>query len=130
MTTTNIMPTTFTIAWNVLTGDPDAIVRFQISIADASDRVLLSQTLPGQTRSFNLRGLQPGAEYRAVLRAFGTSSAAPLAEAKASAVTLTSDGASPAVTSTRGDEFVAGDLTSNGRVFIQSEPVCGLAVRR
>ena len=117
MTTTNIMPTTFTVAWKVLAGDPDSVVRFEISIADASDRVLLSQSLPGQTRSFHLRGLEPGTEYRAVIQAFGASgreSAAPLAEARASAVTLVTDGTSSAITTTRGEEHVIGDSLSKG----------------
>ncbi|XP_076439918.1 protein sidekick-1-like [Babylonia areolata] len=98
----NVQVTTLTLAWTVK-GDPRAVDRFEVVISDKSDRALLSRTLPGQTRSFNLRSLQPETEYRAVLKAFGPSSssgAQPVAEAKTSAVTLRMDGSDPAPAST------------------------------
>ncbi|KAL8617229.1 hypothetical protein ACOMHN_066240 [Nucella lapillus] len=96
MTPENIQPTTLNLAWSLQGGaSPSSIDRFDIVITDKDDRVLLTQTLPGQTRSFNLRSLQPETEYRAVLRAFGSESNFPLAEAKASAVTLGLDGSDP-----------------------------------
>ncbi|KAK7099884.1 cell adhesion molecule DSCAM-like isoform X2 [Littorina saxatilis] len=93
--TTNIMSTTLTVAWEIIAGDPESIDHFEIDITDDTDRILLTRTLPGQTNSFNLRSLQPGAEYRAKLRAYGASPTGKqdelLLEATASAVTLSSD---------------------------------------
>ncbi|KAK7504024.1 hypothetical protein BaRGS_00004756 [Batillaria attramentaria] len=85
--------TTFTAAWTLGQGDPASVKRFDIDIKDARGRVLLTRSLPGQTRSFNLHGLQPGTEYRVELKAFEglENSGEPLRTAQIAVTTLTEE---------------------------------------
>lgn len=66
----DVKSTTLTLAWSINGVSPLATTRLHMDIKDKDGRTLLSQSLPGQTRSFNLHTLQPGTDYIAELRMF------------------------------------------------------------
>lgn len=90
--TENVRMTTLSVVWMVRGENAREINRFDIIFKDNQGRTLLSQSIPGQTRSFNLRGLAPATEYQVELYAFDDpSSRKAAAEARTTVTTLRED---------------------------------------